>query len=126
MMKTIIYRIENADKLGPYQSNGRDRLTDRHYNSAECPSPHCDGINFHTYVHYSAFASIEQLTAWFGDVLDILKKEGYSIAVYEVLNEAVLFGCKQVAFVRDYADFLYHLNVDDVIRQSMTGSPVYA
>jgi len=97
-----VYRLQNANGIGPYHGS-------RHMGTAHSPDemlrppghlevwthgPQCDGNNA-----LYGFGSLDQLNAWFTDYdLDALSSEGFTVHTYTVAYEYIDHGLKQVRF----------------------------
>ena len=90
-----------------------DDVIDEHRNS-DHPTPYED-TGLHEWATFleddrdayqCAFASPEQLFAWFIDSLDVLNKRGAVMAVYEVDAKYVLIGYRQCMFDRRKAKLI--------------------
>lgn len=116
-----IYRIEHVKTArGPYNHGdipdsdadgvmvARYDCEDRREQTHEHPTPSEDGIyDFERGVHYSGFASMEDLLAWFDqEFLDDVRPHGFHVRKYKVHEDHVLVGHTQVAFERDHATYI--------------------
>ena len=108
-----IYRIEGIDGNGPYSnlttnSYNLQRKLRKHSASTGRPSPHLDGIQrcseYSMSEYYFGFTRVDKLKEWFKGSRTALRQDGYKMAVYEVDVSDVLFGKKQVAFVKKLAN----------------------
>lgn len=108
-MKTI-YRVEHYDRRhGPYQAswekmNNRcrelaDKL-DREFKHDQHPPPSSDGIFNFSKDHYCGFDSLQALFDWFERYLEELQDHDYHVAVFEVEDDDIKHGGKQVMFRR--------------------------
>jgi len=101
-----IYRIQNCDGVGPYNSNvdGAWSILSGHRTVNGHPSPHDDiGIKRRPKDEEKCgFLSMEQLRNWFNkQELNQLKKLGFFIA--EVKGRITAIGEKQILFIPDSA-----------------------
>lgn len=102
----LVYRVATAERMpygvpgGPYNGPETDEwqkdMAWAHSNR-DHPNPYDDG-GLHGILddEFCAFASMELLTSWFKDWLDKLHEAGYLKHVYDVPDEHVRFGEKQV------------------------------
>ncbi len=104
-MKTV-YRVEHITyRHGPYVSTGMCKrhqfLSSQLCNAATSlqPLPYADGIIM-SEDDYSGFDSFASLIDWFILWLDELEAHDYHIAVFEVAEEDVKVGAKQITFPR--------------------------
>ncbi|MHC4371273.1 MAG: hypothetical protein ACYSW8_26975 [Planctomycetota bacterium] len=109
-MKTV-YRVEHiAYRHGPYNSSrtlfkndGCRQLAHKlgtEFDWDHNPPPPYDGIKDHGDDHYCGFASLDDLFIWFNRWLEDLQENDYHVTVFEVEDEDVLKGRKQVMFRR--------------------------
>jgi hypothetical protein len=94
-----IYRVENSSRIGPYQL---DSPAWEWYDPIQHPRPSKDGLPGARRLRYwrYAFASYEQLSAWFSfGQMCRLAARGWYIEVIEVPDEWVLAGRHQVAYL---------------------------
>jgi hypothetical protein len=113
-----VYRVENDEGLGVYQSTVAFRLdrfghpmgqklSDHIYGM---PTPNVDfssedysRIYFNSNYRY-ACESMEQLKRWFPPILlKIFKRQGFKIVAYEVDKEHVVLGRNQLVFHLSHA-----------------------
>ena len=98
-----VYRLEDANGEGPYNSNLLDpdyrlQMSGSHSFDSTHPTSSAEGFGF-PYVHeYFAFLSMTDLFRWFGGYLKPLMERGVSIGVYEVDSSEVRIGTRQVLF----------------------------
>lgn len=106
--KMIIYRIENSQGIGPFHGLFSHKLygTDK-YNawikhSKSLPSAIVEFGSHLTLTPYYVCGcqSLDDLMVWFEEFLPELNKFGYSIRQYDVDEENILIGAKQVMFVK--------------------------
>jgi hypothetical protein len=105
-----VYRVEHYDRRhGPYaaswdsMNNECQKLADvlRVTSTWEQhPPPDHDGILHYNHQHHCGFASLDALFDWFEQWLEGLIECDYHIAVFEVDEDDVLIGEKQVMFKR--------------------------
>lgn len=99
----LIYRVEDASGVGPYQGIGaRHALRDIH-SVEKHPSPFREwGDKAYDFLGDDnmlfGFDSIPQLLNWFGDALGELEKAHYVVTVFTVANDAAIRGRTQCAF----------------------------
>lgn len=99
----LVYRVENADRDGPYQGSRTTDLS-RHYNVDTHPGPWHDGIPNVSYFHRFAFASLEKFLSWFdAEERAGLARDGYHLSIYDVAPCYVVHGRKQVVFEAEHA-----------------------
>lgn len=113
----IVYRVENNESSGPYQ-NSLDWI--HRFSLHNAPMRPQPGSEFETYelgnfkrgIHLSAFKDMKSLFRWF------VKKErkelhsrGFKIALYEVHENCVLNGKKQVAFDHRFAKVINKISL---------------
>lgn len=111
MTKTTVYRVEDPEGRGPYSSylahmNYMKHSGGRDYPERErTPAPSEDGFSHRDISahHFFGFASLGELFAWFDGYAQELHRNRYRIAVYEVGDEFVIYGVRQVVFVREEA-----------------------
>lgn len=113
-----VYRVETrfsviqaGKNFGPYsfypdpevlQSVGYEwnNLLLDFYDDKIHPEPWDDQIeDFDIINHLCGFASLSDLYRWFDSTIHHLAKGGFFIAIYEVAEEFISFGNKQLAFV---------------------------
>ena len=95
----LVYRIENAQRLGPYQHSVSWVYTD--HMDLDHPQPCDDDIDCSamTYSHVCGFDSLDKLKTWFThEELTGLSTLGYSLSTYEVDSGHCLIGKRQVVF----------------------------
>lgn len=95
-----VYRIENKDtKLGPYDM-GLCSLCPFDWDRRNQPAPLEDGIEDFSSKHIFGFKSLLQLDDWFDyQTRAWFEERGSFITIYDVPDEHVVKGEKQVAFV---------------------------
>lgn len=120
----IVWRLENADGWGPYQSYGdaEVRLTDSHNRDRKGhPGPVRD-FGLRRWMEFSGESEFEialqmgaprniefgnvsnaQLHEWFRGFLTDLKGDGYRVHVYDVPTDDVITSRHQAAFRTDHA-----------------------
>lgn len=103
--------IEAGKSFGPYsyypdpvtlQAVGYhwDNLLLDFYDDEIHPEPWADGIeDFDIINHLCGFASLTDLYRWFDSSLSHLINGGFFITVYEVAEEFIMLGNKQLAFI---------------------------
>lgn len=106
----IVYRYENAMRIGPYAGSGL--FSNHNSDWGRWPPPSEDGITPISFDHelHCGFTSIEQLKAWF-DLKDrkILKDQGYKLVSLEV--DEVNVGKHQCVFKRKDAKIIEELEI---------------
>lgn len=97
-----VFRIEDDDGNGPFRYN---HIIDAmgtyvvHTTDNGFPTPQEEGLNF-TSCHKCGCLSPRELVRWFPrPVREILAREGYSLAIYEVPESQVQIGEHQVIYV---------------------------
>lgn len=121
-MKIKVYRIEHSKfKLGPYQG-GADLCTSRYYDDNH-PGPSADGMDTDrmTYNHSFGFSYMRQLLNWFRfrDIFR-MRKQGFRVYRYKVDRSEVIFGGRQVAFVRCKATVREEIPLSRLMRHLAT------
>lgn len=108
-----IYRVEGIDGNGPYSgvttnSNNLQKKLVKHCAGTGRPGPNADGIRRclrnSMSEYFFGFTDVDRLKEWFKGSRAALREDGYKMAVYEVDVSDVLFGKKQVAFVKKFAN----------------------
>jgi len=98
----LVYRVQNADNIGPYHAGyGYTWMTRDHATTERHPSPYEDGMDdFRLYSEMRCgFDSLAKLRTWFcNEELSNLGELGFRIVVWDVADDAVIRGHKQVAF----------------------------
>lgn len=126
----IVYRIEDANKEGPYR--GENGVISDYYDPLRHPLPWHDTFlmeSFEKVLGYSlnveeaydefpeelfcGFKDFDQFSNWFynHDILDKLEWHGFKISIYE--SEEVILGSSQVLF-DPYSDTCEFLNAIDI------------
>ncbi len=107
----LVYRIENANKVGPYQSQTSDTFLAQNLSSmaeshmgSHHPTPFEDCGRYIRAYEYCAFESLDKLSYWFAGYAAILTECGFSIVTYEVPETEITFGSFQL-LVADLAYF---------------------
>jgi hypothetical protein len=102
----LVYRVEK-NGVGPYWSDEvSEDLYERissHNGCANRPVPRRDGIDIPQHMakeYYFGFQDIESLKKWFRGVRNKLRKNGFKMSVYDVDENLVYIGKKQLAFLR--------------------------
>lgn len=105
----IIYRVEDANHIGPYiyrRNNAESDLGNvmgLYYDSDRHPAPSDDiGMMVSAEMRFG-FNSLEQLDDWFNGAYDAFAASGFHIAVYDVPLLSVYSGTQQVMFRYDSA-----------------------
>lgn len=100
-----VYRVENCDGRGPYTS-GRDlrEMTVSHNSNLAAYPVFYRDIN----IDYSearkchcGFISINQLLQWFDGFYTLLSNNGFKVTIWEVEEEFVKIGKKQLCFRKE-------------------------
>jgi hypothetical protein len=119
----IVYRVEHAGyREGPYNPEwapevhkGGDSMSWAHTGRTNTPGPRRDmgEADFFRLSsrHFFGFKTREALDRWFCGWKRVLHAAGYLIAAYEVPEEHVIFGKRQLAFVRHKAQHITDLPV---------------
>jgi len=117
-MRTEIFRVEDADHVGPYQplhNDGDDYYSKKFYwnnfndNDMRHPAPAMDlpikeGTKHRPLEYKYGFSSMAQLKAWFNKPRRAwLRKHGYKIVRYCADAADLLIGKKQTAFYSETA-----------------------
>ncbi len=100
-----VYRVEHREsQIGPYQGNAVDDSTLDYYWSSKHPGPKEDGIPDPQRTEHFGFKSVRQLLDWFL-LWDIWawKKQGFAVYKYDISDEYVRLGGRQLVFVRAQA-----------------------
>lgn len=105
----LVYRIQDAFGDGPYNNDGQvPGLGDAHTDGGIHPPPDMDGIEYSwdwdEYV--CGFGSMPAMLWWFDGWLDKLHYHYHALTIWEVDEEYVREGRKQVMFNRDMADLI--------------------
>lgn len=110
-----IYRIEDKHTgNGPYQGDkyfNDPRQNDMGYSHSNDSHPSMWRDCTYNYTtarydkssYYCGFSDIDRLLTWFSGWLKTLRRNGYTIAVYECDDEYVIDGRYQTVFVKDAA-----------------------
>lgn len=104
-----VYRIEHQTRgVGPYQGNAPgnfEYFADRH------PSPYQDGISPDWHFFYG-FASMRQMFQWF-NWFDVFKwkRHGFRVYKYQISDDKVQVGNRQVAFVKSAAAYRHEVRM---------------
>lgn len=103
----LVFRLEADNGLGPYANFNSlpgvveaIRKTGSFGDMDRRPLPKKDGIEEITSKHFFGFESIEKLHEWFGEDLTAYTDAGFVVNCYDVREERVVKGNRQVAFVR--------------------------
>ncbi len=106
-MYMLVYRFENIMGDGPYAQEGMENLDIKHSSSLTRLPPDLDGIwDWNPEIHRCACISLDSLKKWFKGFLRQLKRNEFKIVVYDVPEELVLFGIKQIVFEKKDAKFI--------------------
>ena len=103
-----VYRWENAKGYGPYIDNNislGDTLRRRHHDTKYHPGPCQDGGLEHIYpTEVCGFRSLRQMHKWFSpDDIKLMMRYRYKLVVYDIDEEDIRFGRKQVVFKKKEA-----------------------
>jgi hypothetical protein len=98
-----IYRVENTDKIGPYQACLdphqaillQAMLTHHESDRATHPGPYRDGCGYIKENQRCAFESVEHLRDWFRGYGKILSQSQFRVNLYRVPRSEVKFGRHQ-------------------------------
>jgi len=124
----IVYRIEHKkDGLGPYafrseneylnkilDALGDGTSTNRH------PLPCYDEMNADriTTSHFFGFETKEALNDWFSNKwIKFLYSNDFRVYQYKVLKKKVLFGRKQVAFIKKDVKIRVEISLNEVLKR---------
>lgn len=109
----LVYRIEMADGIGPYQSAGRwdivqdfhSALCEKHANSFTHPNLMDDFGCRISDRYFCGFSCLADIQDWFHGFITKIKRAGGKIVKYEVSNTDVIFGKsgKQLVFLKNNA-----------------------
>ncbi len=115
----LVYRVEHEEYgIGPYQirhSGNVQKFLNRMgadhsaygYKGDQHPMPAFDGIeDFDTDYDYCGFESMEALVKWFDGYLLGLARYGFVVRIYDVPDDEVQLGVKQLAFNKGYAEHI--------------------
>lgn len=111
MGTTTVYRVEDAEGLGPYKfrdDTALETMYSAHADSPYHPQPEDDGVNILDIADKSffyAFTSLDQLAEWFAGYGEELAQCGYFISEYAVPSNHTVHGSRQVLFRKVYAAF---------------------
>lgn len=101
-----VYRVEHTvSQTGPYSGCAMDEDDLSDYWGERHPGPRSDGLDFPIHDSYFfGFKSMSQLLDWFL-LWDIWKwkKKGFAVYRYQISDEYVRLGGKQLVFVRAQA-----------------------
>lgn len=116
-----VYRIElkvlpinlsgSKQSLGPYWASNTERFGFKNIDNSEyenCwsnPTPEDDGLPIRSNLFYG-FKSTEQMLDWFDLHLKALHEGGCHLVIYEVPEEYVHFGQKQLSFELEKAQVI--------------------
>lgn len=127
----LVYRVEHADGLGPYQYWGRGEDMDFVKSVAQL---HHDFVNDHLArgrlkhpdasrdckgftdgFHFCGFKAVEDLQRWFRGFIERLHSLGFVLGVYEILDQRVIVGEYQVGFPKREAKLVESRSLLSVI-----------
>jgi hypothetical protein len=110
-----VYRVETVDGDGPYwRGPGQaaihgDLCFDYERAVRRVPTPYLDNLSGFNHEHSFGFKSREQLEAWFTrSEREYLAGCHFLVSVYEVDDDLVQYGNKQVVFDRKAATLCRH------------------
>ena len=108
----LVYRLEDRFQQGPYHNGHVDDVRD----DDQTPTPRRDNITAPLWSEWRyAFASIEAYHAWFNvQERQRFVQYKYTLTVYELADQWVSVGYKQVAYHSNYAQFQYHIPLWEV------------
>ena len=111
-----VYRVETDAGVGPYADWTWCSVVGLPLCDTEKqPGPGEDGmVGWTDGRHYFGFRDEHQLKDWFGEWLEALADAEFLVSVYDVPDEHVVHGSKQVAFVRDVAEHVESKHVLEV------------
>ena len=107
-----VFRVEHRG-CGCGPSNSRNthgphitpRLLEDPWGDPRHPAPHEDGISEDAHRgEFYGFASVADLTAWFGEYAEFLRADDFVVVVYRVDSASVTLGGHQCVFDRAYAE----------------------
>lgn len=104
-----VWRLEHpGNGEGPYSSDDDevDNMMESHrdWDDTIHPAPHEEGLRYDAGVHWSGCESLAALRAWFEAEFDILvERYGFHAVTYEVPDEYVQTGEKQLCFEMEFA-----------------------
>src|SRR5690606_15931047 len=82
------------------------------------PDPYKEGFSY-THNHYFGFSTLDQLISWFGvagaEGAEVLKQAGFKVEVYDVPNDYVTKGKRQLIFLKDRAVHIRSLDITAII-----------
>src|SRR5208282_3421815 len=95
----IVYRVENADSIGPYRGGFcGGYIKEDLYSQLRHPSPP-DKVRDGSYIF--GFRNKKELCGWFmKETLDNLTKSGYNVVCYIVGKSSIVNCNKHIAFLR--------------------------
>jgi len=99
----LIYRIEDKDNNGPYKSwELRYDLNLSHQDGFH-PSLYRDIPEWnYQYDYICGFKDLNQYYNWFSiDWIQALNKDGFTLNVYDIHPDNILFGSKQICFKKN-------------------------
>lgn len=99
-MKVGVYRVENWQGAGPYNSAlvGLRAMHESH--GGNRPQPKDDGIALSLNVEHCGFGNRQDLDWWFQGFKRDLYRHKFNIAFYAVESELVRYGRRQLMFER--------------------------
>lgn len=108
-MRTVVYRVEDSKGSGPYMSHYNLMEMSIKHSDSKHPEPFDDDMdsteNF-TADYVCGFSSVSKAKQWFKGFRRLLDKKGFKLSVYEVPEEHVMRGRRQVVFKKDGAKLL--------------------
>lgn len=109
----IVYRFENADHIGPYYNTEYVVFSplNTHNDSTHHPEPGEEGEPWYGVnvtedlgLHLCGFISLAQMEAWFKPhEIEWMAGSGFHLCTYEVPDEHIMMGNKQITFHRGHA-----------------------
>jgi len=99
-----VYRVEHkTTKIGPYRKSNTNFLLNGADHTERRPDPFKDGISFYDVHQYEfGFSSRKQLLDWFPlQMLITLRGMGYRVVSFEVPDNQLRVGGKQVAYRKE-------------------------
>lgn len=112
-----------STQQGPYTTYDSWMSTANGYSVLHCtgnisrtPEPHEDGLESRFSVIYG-FKDIAQMYVWFESDLLTLNESGFQLSIYEIPEEEVEYGFRQVQFDPCYAKLVSVQNILDAVNE---------
>lgn len=105
----IIYRVEDKDGIGPYQSTNWDfpQHQKKIHNGPSHPNPEMEALE-RGWSDHCGFDSIQKLKRWFAiEDRKFFGKRGFKLVVFDVPEHLIKQGKRQLVFKRDGLEPIY-------------------